>query len=386
MPDQHARLSPSAAERWISCPASVRLAAEAGGSRSSVFAEEGTSAHTIGELLLARAIGAIDPEEFERRAYAWEVAAVAAGFDHREMIEYAEGYRDYVLALAASIPHSTILLEQRVFTGIEGCWGTSDVVIVSPTVILIVDLKYGMGVRVSALQNPQLMLYAVGALDTYGDVLGEVEEVRWAIYQPRLQHTSEASMGAAELRHWRDGVVPIAAAALEGSDQFGPSEKACRWCPVAGTCRARMEKMVQEDFGRSPDLLSLDELGELLGRMADIKAWCQAVETAGLRAAYDDAAEVPGWKVVLSGGRRSITDPAEAVRRFAAAGIAVEDVATTEPKMKSLATLEKLVGKDRLPELLDGVLVKSPGKPSLVPESDSRQAVNPSTSAARDFA
>jgi len=295
----------------------------------------------------------------------------------------AVGYVKLLQDFMAEHDHSQLLLEQRVEPGLPSCWGTSDAVIVSPEHVHIVDFKYGMGVRVSAVENPQLMLYAVGALDSFGDLLGEAKTVFMTIHQPRLDATSTWSIGADELRAWRDDALVTAEEALGDHAHFQPSEDACRWCPAAGLCRAQMEQATAVDFAVKPDLLTPEELATLLPQLKSITSWCSAVDAAALDLVYSQGRDIPGYKVVLSGGRRSITDDAAAIQMLIDAGYPAETVA--DFKVKALGSLEKLVGKKDLPGILGDLIVKSEGKPALVPESDKRPAINPNTEARKEF-
>lgn len=401
MPSAHANLSPSAAKRWIACPASIQLAAKLpkGDDNGSVYAAEGTKAHELAELKTALSLGHITQRQFTGRYNRWLKAAELSDHDLADMHIHTDDYAALIMERKALHPNSVVLLEQRVFTGIEGCWGTSDAIIVSPVHVEIVDFKYGAGVPVSAAHNPQTMLYGVGALDEYGELLGDVETVYMTIHQPRLDSTSTWEIAADDLRTWRDGIIPIAADALAGSTTFGPSESACRWCPVSGLCPAQAEAVIgeaQAEFAKEPDLIPLDELGKLLAKIPEIKMWCAAVEARALDQAYSQGATIPGWKVVLSGGRRAITDEAAAIDLLVARGLAEDDVVTR--KMKGLGDLEKLLKREaarlaefvgapapKLEEVLPGLVVKGSGKPSLVPEADRRNAINPAASAAEDF-
>lgn len=273
-------------------------------------------------------------------------------------------------------------------SGVPGCWGTSDVVIVSPEHIEIVDLKYGAGVAVSAIGNKQLRLYGLGALDTYGDMVETTGLIVMTVFQPRVPYgTSSEEMHPDELRAWRDEVARPAAELANGEDApFGPTEKGCRWCPVAAICRARVDASLAEAFGEAfleepipeespkPEVLTPEELGAALERVPFIKTWLADLEKYALEQAYGEGKTIPGWKVVMSGGRRAITDPAAAIQTLIDAGYNAEQVA--DFKAKPLGALEKLVGKKELPELLGTLLAKGPGKESLVPESDPRQAIS----------
>lgn len=383
MPTDHARLSPSSAERWISCPASVRLAA-AVPNESSSYAEEGTAAHTLAELRARCEILGQDAD-----LYAWEHAARAAGYDVDEMHEHVDGYVAYLRErLKAAGPGAQLLLEVRVQTGVPMSWGTSDAVIVSETALEVVDFKYGAGVPVSPYENPQLMLYGVGALEGVGDILGDIETVRMTIVQPRAGAGEPRSfeMATVDLRSWRDSILPVAAEGLAGSDRFGPGEAACRWCPVKAECRARTRWATAHDFASDPDLLSPAEIGELLGDLPGIRAWLSDVEAAALVAAHDRGTEIPGWKVVLSGGQRKVIDEEAAMEKLLDLGIRPRDVQTPS-KLVGITALDKVLKPfGGVGNVLAGLVQKTPGRPSLVRESDPRPAHDADAAAAREFA
>jgi hypothetical protein len=245
-----------------------------------------------------------------------------------------------------------------------------------------VDYKYGLGVKVEATENPQLRLYGIGALEAYGDLLGEVETVRLTIFQPRLYHIDFEEIPAAELRAWRDSIIPIAESALGPDAPFGPSEEACRWCPASGNCVAQMEYVTLRDFGVKPDVMTVDELAEALDQVPLIKAWCAAIEAYALNRVYSEGNPIPGYKVVMSGGRRAVTDPVGLVVAAKEAGYSQDDVAVMKPR--GIGELEKLL-KDDFEKVAAPYISKGTGSPSLVPESDKREAIDPEGQAAHDF-
>lgn len=379
----HATLAPSAAERWISCPASVLLAEDVPEQPDSVYAREGTAAHALGELMARQQLlKDLTEKQYESQLRAWRKTFDVASDAEAEMAEHAQAYVDFLRERLDATPASSLLLEQRLPTGVPNCWGTSDAVIVSPTVVESVDLKYGMGIRVSAVDNPQLRLYGIGALEAYGDLLGEVHTVRMTIFQPRLAHVSTEELPAAELRSWRDSILPIAQAALEPGAPFGPSEEACRWCPMSGNCKPQMEWATTRDFGLQPDVMSDDELAAALDALPGIKQWVAAVEAYTLNRVYSEGKPIPGYKVVMSGGKRSISDHQGAIKALADLGYPLDKVATL--KAKGIGELEKLL-KGSFDEVVGPFVKKGEGSPSLVPESDGREPINPEGQAAQDF-
>jgi hypothetical protein len=377
MPGLHATLSPSAASRWIKCPASIRMEEQVPQQPDSVYAREGTAAHALAELKARELILNEGPGDVE----AWRVEHGVKPDAEAEMEEHALAYVDLLRSRLAANPGSVLLLEQRLPTGIKDCWGTSDAVIVSPTVVESVDFKYGLGVKVDAQANPQLRLYGVGALDTYGDLLGEVEVVRLTVHQPRLGHTDTEEIAADDLRAWRDSIKPVAEVALGPDAPFSPGDDTCRWCPASGRCRAQMEYAVKRDFAK-PDTLDEAEVAELLERVPAIEQWCAALRDYALNRVYSEGVPIPGYKVVMSGGRRSITDPEGALNALLAIGYQADQV--SQRKMKGIGELETLLKGDF--DVAVGPFVKKGrGSPSLVPESDKRSAINPEAQAVEDF-
>lgn len=380
----HATLSPSSAERWISCPASVLLSEQFPEEEESLYAQEGTACHALAEIMARhQLLGTISPAALKKLLAEWRTTYHIASDAEAEMTQHAQGYVDFLQARLEATPDSQLLLEQRLPTGVPNSWGTSDGVIVSPTVVEVVDLKYGMGLRVEAVNNPQLRLYGVGALEAYGDLLGDVEVVRTTVYQPRLYHVATEELSADELRAWRDSIIPIAEVAMEPGAPFGPSEDACRWCPAAGNCKAQMEWATARDFGLAPDVMSDEELATALDALPGIKQWVAAVESYTLNRVYSDGKPIPGYKVVMSGGKRSITDHEGLIQAATAIGYSMSEIATT--KAKGIGELEKVLKHD-FSIVAAPFVTKGEGKPSLVPDSDNRQAINPEGQAAVDFA
>jgi hypothetical protein len=382
---KHAILSASSAERWIACPGSVRLSQGIKGDESS-YAHEGTLAHELAFLHASLAFGKISSRAFNGRLNKWTKQHIGSDLtdeQYQEMVPHVMSYVKHLQERVALHPNSIILLEQRLPSGIEDCWGTSDAVIVSPTHVEIDDFKYGSGVWVGAYQNAQLLIYALGALDEYADMLGETEQVTVVVFQPRLDHVGEYSLPAEELRAWRETVRPIARRALDGTGEFNPTEEACRWCPAAGICRARVEKLTAIDFGQPAETLAPEELGELLGQLPEIRDWCKAVDDAALELAYGSGTPIPGWKVVLSGGQRSVTDPEGAAKWLTREGYTEGQI--WNRKIKGIGDLEKLLGKSTVLGDLAHFITKSDGRPSMVKEDDPRPPINPSTEAAKDF-
>lgn len=387
---EHARLSPSSAERWLNCPGSVRLSAQSatGVHSDSPYAWEGTLAHRVAEILAARHFGLIKKAKYKERLLHWRDLTEAGGYDPDEMIRYG---MDYVELLQSFMDEHdgheglSIYLEIRVDPGIPASGGTADAAIVCLECchVHIIDYKYGRGVAVFAEDNPQLKIYGLGVLEELGDSV--TSSVCMTVHQPRLESVSHSCVDADELRLWRDIVViPAARLALSQDAYLQPSETACRWCPVAGECSARTTYMTRRDFG-NPELLSPEELAEILAVLPDIEDWAAQVKDTALRRAYHDGVEIPGYKVVMSSGRRSITDHEAALKKLAKAGY--DESQTARITTKTLGDLERLVGgRQKLDKILGPTVAKGPGKESLVEiEDDDRPAISALSVAQADF-
>lgn len=377
----HAVLSPSASGRWGACPASVRMCRDLPPQPSSIYAIEGTRFHTLCEIEASRNFLDSGSLAYQINHLDWALDTESDWRDDqltyvKDWIELLRGYLDEEQG-------ARLLLEQRVDTGIPGCWGTADAVIIYSDRIRVIDIKYGAGVQVSAIDNSQLRLYGVGALGLADDPL-KIREITNTVWQPRRDNLSEETLTRAELVQWRDDLIPIARLALGEDAPFGPSEEACRWCPVAGDCSARMKHVLAKDFG-DPEVLSGEEMAEAFGRTSELKRWIADIEDTALKRAYEKEGSVPGFKVVRSGGRRGIPDPEKAIECLLAADFPPEAVYTQKPA--TLAELDKLAGSaEKLQQILGDLLVKSEGRLSLTADSDPRQPADAVHSAKDDFA
>jgi hypothetical protein len=372
---------------------------------SSPYAEEGTKAHALAEIRARRHFGKIDADEEAREYEGWRMASKLTIDEIGEMEEHVRAYIELLQQRVDALGDFAIFFEQRMPSGVERCWGTSDSVIVSHDVVEIWDFKYGAGVAVSAVGNPQLRLYGLGALDKFGDLIATTDRIVLGIFQPRVFSNGDnwEAMSAQTLRAWRDDVArPAGELALGDDAPFGPSESACRWCPAAGICTERARVLAGEDFAlpmEDPEVLTPDETGDILGRLGELRAWADAVEKSALDRAYSGSEHIPGYKVVLSGGQRTITDPDQAVDVLAGETGRDPEAFTTQ-KIKPLGELEKIIKADlpkvrndktnrlrsqTLEDVIPSYLGRTPGKPSIVPEDDGRPAINPNAQAVEDF-
>lgn len=391
--DLHARLSPSASERWISCPASV-LVIEALPrevvEQTSVYAAEGTVFHALIEILGRAHFGQITKAQAKKELTKWRKDNGVDLHTENEMQGYARIWLEVLQTRFDAHPNSQIYFEQRLDTGVPSSWGTTDAAIVSPTHIDVIDAKYGAGVQVDAEDNSQLRLYGLGVLDDH-DILGLIKDVTLIIIQPRIEdrhggpHISMETISADDLRAWREEVKPIAESALLPGAPFGPSTKACRWCPMSGKCKAQLESIFEAevDFEADPLLMSPEETAELLEVLPRIKDWVNAFEGAALHRAYDLNEEIPGWKVVMSNGRRGCVNEEAVIGILEEEGYGLDDITTR--KIVGIGVLESLLGRREFTEKLGTFYPKSTGKPSLVPMDDKRPALNREAEAASIF-
>jgi len=383
----HALLSPSSASRWINCPPSALLNAEAG-DRDTVFTREGTLAHAVAELKARKHFIGMGPQKYG--AALRKLKADELWQD--EMDGHTDAYLDALKDIAATFAEMPyVALEQRVdFSGYvpEG-FGTADCIMIGGEVLHIVDFKYGKGVDVSAKDNPQLKLYAMGAIEQYM-AFYDIFTVRMTIVQPRIKREPDTwEIPARDLLRWAEDVVkPAAALAAAGEGEYAEGDW-CRWCAVRGNCRARAESMatIEDDFGmKQPPLLTDEEVGLALTRGRRLKTWLSDLEEYALTACLNGS-DVPGWKAVEGRAVRAWTDQDAAFKAAKLAGVPEEMLYKREPV--SLAQLEKIMGKKEFAKVFTQpramFVVTPPGKPTLVTEDDKRKAITNKPDVEDDF-
>lgn len=360
----HAVLSASGAARWIACPPSALLEADLPESTSDA-AEQGTAAHELAEHKLRRALKL----RSDRPASPWQ---------DDEMEELTDAYRDHVLAVAAETDGAEVFIEQRVdFSHIvpDG-FGTCDAVVIADGTMDIIDLKYGAGVAVTADGNPQLRLYALGALGAFG-MLYDIHTVRMTIYQPRRHNVSTETLGVEVLAHWARTVVePAAKLAAAGDGDFAAGEH-CGFCKLRATCRARAEenlKIAEHEFA-DPVELSDEEIADIILRAPEITKWLKAVEAHAASAAINQGHQWPGLKLVAGRSVRKYADE----QAVAAAAEAAGYTDVWDRRLIGITAMQKLMGKKDFDEVLGDLVVKPDGKPTLVPVSDRRPALETHT-------
>ncbi|ERI06490.1 DUF2800 domain-containing protein [Aneurinibacillus aneurinilyticus] len=375
----HALLGASKAEQWINCPPSARLQENIPDKRSE-YADEGTAAHELSEIKLRRRL--LPCNSKERKALDDKLEQFKANkFYGPEMEnavqEYVELVQERFMEAKARSIDAVLLLEERLdFTEwVPEGYGTGDVVLIADGVLEVIDLKYGKGVPVSAEGNPQIRLYALGAWWGY-NYLYSINEVRMTIVQPRLDNVSTASLVLDDLLEWAESVVkPAAELAFAGKGDFKAGGH-CRWCKVKGNCRARAEanmRALAHEF-KDPALLSNEEIGPILFIAEQLKAWAKDVEDY----AYGQALSgncIPQWKLVEGRSNRVITDKGAAKAALEAAELEPEKYLKPQ-ELLSIGELEKRIGKKEFNAMLGDLIIKPPGKPVLVPETDKRPELN----------
>ena len=376
----HAYLSPSSAHRWLVCPPIVQFEAAVPGDGSSSFAAEGTAAHALAEACLTK--------RFKLgKATAMIKEAKASTFYDAEMEEAVSLYCDLVEEHANVYTRPIIELESKLDMGkwAPDVKGTSDVVIIADGVVEIIDLKYGKGVPVYAENNPQLMLYALGAYDKYS-ILYDFDKIKMTIIQPRLDNVSTFEIETEELLYWADNyVAPRAVQAYEGTGEWTITDDVVKFSKIRAQLRPRAEKnfkLLDKYDSKEAATLSDEEIAEILDRAPEIKKWLDHVESYALSQALSGKASYPGFKVVAGRSIRKISDPQAVMMTLDMEGY--EESQYTKPKeLVALGSLEKLVGKKELAALIGDYIVKPDGKPTLVPDSDKRPPLRDANS---DFA
>ncbi|MBU5594891.1 DUF2800 domain-containing protein [Amphibacillus sp. MSJ-3] len=381
----HATLSASGAHRWMACTPSAMLEKDLPDTTSE-FAKEGTTAHELSEIYLSHEIGEINKSTRTRRINRFKKENA---YYSQEMIDYVEKYVDIVVEkineAKARSDDAVILLEQRLDFSewVPRGYGTGDVVIISDGHLEVVDLKYGKGVEVSAVENEQLRLYGLGAFNQF-DMLYDIETVSMTIVQPRLDNLSTETLEAETLVEWaKTEVKPKADLAWSGEGEFVAGDH-CRFCKLKATCRARAEenlKMAQYEFDK-PAELSLDEIGQILFKAGELQKWAKDIEKYAFDQAEKHGKKVPGWKLVEGRSNRKYADEAKVLSTLK---VDYELDSIAPRKILGITAMEKAIGKKVFAEKLSDLVIKPAGKPTLVPEGDKRPELNSTASAQADF-
>lgn len=365
MATKHAVLSASSSERWLNCPPSARLC-EAYEDKGSDYAAEGTDAHALCEFRLKQTLGLPADDPIENLSWYNE-----------EMEDCAAGYAAYVSELLETAKQTcadpVVMIEQRVDFSrwVKEGFGTADCIVIADGVLNICDYKNGQGCLVLADRNPQMMLYALGALEIF-DGIYDIDTVRMTIYQPRKSNISVYEMDKADLYEWANSeLTQKAQLAYEGQGSFSCGEW-CRFCKAKAECRERAEAnlaLARYDF-EEPPLLTDEEIAGILDKVDALTAWAADVKEYALRQAVSGTA-FPGWKLVEGRSNRKYTSEAAVAAAVEGAGFD-----PYERKVLGVTAMQKMLGKTRFEELLAPYIEKPQGKPTLVRSSDKRSEWN----------
>lgn len=365
MASKHAILSASSSHRWIACPPSALECAKLPDA-SSKFAKQGTDAHRLSEYKLKKSLGEKVHNPQKRLAY----------FDE-EMDESSNDYAQFVMEKLAAAKERCkdpmVMVEQHLDFSrwVPEGFGTGDCLIVADDTLVIIDYKYGLGVLVEAEKNPQMMCYALGALELF-DGIYDIKNVEMTIFQPRRDNVSTYVISKNDLLSWAEEVLrPAAELAAKGEGEYRAGDH-CRFCKIKATCRKRAEynlEMAKYDFAM-PSKLEDGEVEVILEKVDEMVAWANDVKEYALQQALSGK-QWDGWKVVEGRANRRYINEEAVAAKVEAAGFN-----PYEKKLLGITAMTKQLGKNRFEELLDELIEKPQGKPVLVPESDKRPAMH----------
>lgn len=385
-PTGHALLSPSSSHRWLVCtPSAILESSEP--STFSVYAEEGTEAHALAEIKLSYMLGHINDDEYETR---FEHFKLTSKYYNLEFNDYVNDYCQEVMTIVKEdYKHLNVKVYLEEYVKFEDIvpngGGTSDVVIVGSNFIHIIDLKFGKGVPVSAIGNPQLRLYALGAIKTHVRECS-CQEARMTIIQPRLDDMSTDFISVAELNNWAVNFVkPQAQLAIAGKGELVPGEH-CKFCKLKGKCKALADKqlaiaqaefedVVVENNMLEPVNMPPEVLSRILSVAPKFIDWFKDVEAYASKLAINDGVQIPNYKIVEGRSTRMITDTEAVKEKLRTAGFKEEDY-LKPVELLGITSLEKNVGKKLFNSLCEQYIIKPAGKPTLVPLSDKRQSID----------
>lgn len=362
---KHALLSASSSHRWLNCPPSARLS-ENFKDQSSNYAAEGSAAHTLCEYKLKSALGIYEKDPTSDLPYY-----------NNEMEDCAVSYAAYILELLEAARQKCtdplVLIEQRLDFSryVENGFGTGDCVIIADGMLYIVDYKHGQGVMVESEDNPQMKLYALGALELF-DGIYDIDTVSMIIYQPRRNNVSTYTVFKESIYQWAEEILkPTALLAFAGEGEFSCGEW-CRFCKAKHECRSRTEfnmELAKYDF-KLPPLLSDDEVENILEKIDGLVSWASDIKEYALQAAVSGK-QWNNWKLVEGRSNRRYTD-----ETLVAEAVISQGFDPYEHKLLGVTAMSSLIGKKRFEEILGSYIEKPQGKPTLVPKSDKREPIN----------
>ena len=388
----HAILSASSSHRWLVCTPSARLEQEEGREECSVFAAEGTAAHALAELKLKYRFGKIPLSEYQEEYEAFKVDPEFSKYYNKEFEEYVDDHVEYVISVTENLTNYHIFFEVRVnFSNVvpQG-FGTADVLIVTEDTIWVIDLKFGAGVPVSAINNPQLRLYGMGALNLFPNS----KYIKMTINQPRLASRDTEELTKKELLDWSfNYVAPRAEEAIKGEGTLHSTEDACRFCKLRGKCKeradtqlaiARREFEIVDQKQTLVQNLSVEQLSNILEIAPLFIDWFKDVQSFALGQLMQGV-KIPGYKLVEGRSNRIITDEEKVKEILLGVGLTEDDIMKPR-EMYGISKLESIVGKKLFAELCKEYLVKPAGKLTLAPDGDRRPEVTTLAIAQSEFA
>ena len=367
MAKKHALLGASSSARWLVCTPSARLEAMFPDEQSP-YAAEGTVAHDLAESILRHKLEGKKSPKLDDYS--------------TEMIEAVNRYVDIceekVNESRTRSSDAEAMIEARLDFSrwVPDGFGTGDMVIVADGILEVIDLKYGKGVPVSAIENTQMRLYALGAYDI-NEFLYDIKSVRMTIVQPRLDSISTDEMALEELLDWGEEIKPIAQRAFRGEGECTPCDY-CNFCKARHTCRALADTCLTafyKDGGKLNQLLTDSEVSDILAMKDLITKWIKGVYDFAYEKALSGEKQWPGYKLVEGTSRRTITDPEAAAKTLLDNGYKEEDIFKPR-ELEGITNLQKVLGKKGVTEYLEAYIDKPEGKPTLVPDSDKRPAIN----------
>lgn len=381
----HAVLSASGSSRWLACPPSARLE-EKETDVTSTYAEEGSLAHEIGELMIRYNECEFTKRSFNTRLNKLKKNELFANDMLNYCSTYAEMVREKYLEAKKKTPDAQLLIEEKLnFSNVvpDG-FGTGDAVIIADDAVEVIDFKYGKGVEVSAIDNSQMKLYGLGALNEY-EMLYDIQNLKLTIVQPRIGNLSEYEITADELIAWGDDVKKIAAVAFKGEGDF-KAGRHCTFCKIKAKCKAYADeqlKIAKYDFKAGP-YLELKEIADIVKKASEFESWLKAVKGYALDQAVNFGERYPGLKLVEGRSKREYADHNKVLETLLAEDYKKEDV-HKKPELLGITAMEKLLSKKIFSDLLADLVIKPPGKPTLVLESDKRPEWNSIDGAKKDF-
>ncbi|UDN60590.1 DUF2800 domain-containing protein [Clostridioides sp. ES-W-0016-02] len=386
MPLQHARLSASGAHRWLHCTPSIKLE-ENYPSSTSIYAEEGTVAHELAETKLM-----LEYEKISKKIYNARIKKIQKSeYYNSEMEDYIQSYVDNVIELVndskAICDDVIVMLEERLDFSewVPEGFGTGDVIVISDGILQVIDLKYGKGLEVSAIENPQLRLYGLGSYNQF-EMLYDIDLVKTTIIQPRLDNISSEEIEVTKLLTWGEDVKKKAQMAFNGEGDFVSGDH-CGFCRAKNDCRKRaednLEKAKKYDFA---DTFTLNEyeIADILGLAKNVQDWLKDVQSYALEQAEKHGVKYPGYKLVEGRSNRKYVDEQEVANVLLSSDYE-EDKIYKPRVLKGITDMEKAIGKKDFVNLLNDLIIKPVGKATLVLESDKRPEINSIDSAKKDF-